>query len=106
MGQSVADMIAVVEVLPTPEKHGNADESTKFSSQWSRALEVTILDHVNGEIDQGEYRASGVVPPFCGNALAPIVNTLDTAQLCEYLLTALVAESAPMIAPPVLWVLW
>ena len=35
-----------------------------------------------------------------------MTKTFGTSQLCRYLLIALVFGSAPMIAPPVLCVLW
>ena len=43
---------------------------------------------------------------FCGKLLPPITNTLETSHDYRYLLTALVAGSAPMTAPPTLCVLW
>ena len=48
----------------------------------------------------------GFLPAFCGKAEAPMAKTLGTSQLCRCRLTALVFGSVPMIAPPVLCVLW
>ena len=43
----------------------------------------------------------GALALFCGNALPPTVNTFGTSHDCRYLLTALVAGSVPITAPPV-----
>src|SRR5664279_119354 len=42
----------------------------------------------------------GALALCCGNALPPTTNTLGTSHDCRYLLTALVAGSAPITAPP------
>src|SRR4249919_696331 len=48
----------------------------------------------------------GLYDAFCGYAEAPMTKTLCTSQHWRKRLTTLVDGSAPMIAPPVLCVLW
>src|SRR5450432_4718499 len=48
----------------------------------------------------------GLYDALCGKTFAPTTNRFSKSQLCRYLFTALFFRWVPMMAPPVLCVLW
>src|SRR3954469_23398907 len=48
----------------------------------------------------------GLAPGFCGYCAAPVTKTLGVSQTCPDLFTTELHGSEPMIAPPVMWVVW